>query len=301
MRRKTEEESYNPKLQEAFELYSKVYKLLPKFYTFNYWKGHVEWETSIEFAVNLSYAYKIKFDEEKVKGKTHYYFNAYFVPTEAKETTFFEFLQYFSTLAGNNEEEENSFLTKELKREKKRCTTDRIYISVPDLYLNELMKQKGNFLIIKGYKVRAFHFQRAVGNVRLYSKGDGKLSAPSIAFYTFSKPVKPQPLLYLISALHFYNGLINGKKNYKIELLYPLVSWRFYEMTLNTIVPRESIAQASVLIAKQKPEGYEEIIKILEDPNNPFIEEMFKHAYNEETKAKIEELQSLLSKKVNNQ
>lgn len=264
------------------ELYENLYKALPRVYTFNYWKSHVTFTAGYEVTVNLKYDYVIKYDE--TKENDHEPLKAYFVQTEAKELTFFDFLKKFSTL--NSE----------------KNTEDLVYISVPDVYLNQLMRYKGNFIIINGKDVRTFNFRQALYSIRVYSMGKGELSAPSIPFYIFSKDVPPPDLVYLLSAIHFYNALLlygvteKGIKEGKRRLFYPLVYWRLFESNKQSIVGRDTARRIINLILKENPVEADQIVKELCEPHNEYLEEMIKRRYDETTNEILTELQEQLAK-----
>lgn len=264
------------------ELYDNLYKTLPRVYTFNYWKSHVTFSVGYEVVVNLKYDYVIKY--HSVEENDHEPIKAYFVQTEARELTFFDFLKKFSTL--NSE----------------KNTEDLVYISVPDVYLNQLMRYKGNFIIIKGKDVTAFNFSRAIYSIRAYFMNKGELSAPSIPLYIFSKDVPPSDLVYLLSAIHFYNALElygvteKGIKTGKRRLFYPLVYWRLFETNKQTIVGRDTAGRIINLILNENPAEANQIVKELCNPHNEYLEEMIKRSYDKTTKDNLTELQEQLAK-----
>lgn len=271
-------------------IYEKFYETLPEFYTFNFWKANVTYGGGYDVTVNLRYDYRIKYG---VDNKNKYeLFKAYFINTRAKELTFFEFLDRFSTLHGR--EVRNRKVIKNEAGE-----TILIYVSVPDLYLNELMRFKGNFTAIYGKKVRAFIFVQALNDIRVYSMNNGEISTPSIPFYIFSKPVRPPELLYVLSAIHFYNYyLTRGEVEAKKRLLYPLIYWRMFEVNKNSILGSDTASRIANIIIKENPKGLEEIVKELFNPENEYLKLMISKAYDEETKEMLDKLIEKLEKEM---
>lgn len=258
---------------ELSRLFDSLYEKLPKavnFYTYNI-KANI---TSVrEVYLHTNYSYTIRYSRKNKRSKV-YEFKAYFEKTD--KYSFFDFVDAFSTL---NEREGNLF-----------------YISVPDVYLLETIKHNGSFTVVKGKDVDTFTFHKSYGNIKEYGLKHGETNVPNVNHYIYSIPVKPGFLTYLVSALHYYNAIINGG-NVKVAVLLPLVYWRMFEVNKISIVSLEAVLQSAQLIIKYNPEELNQIIEVLKEPNNEILKLMENKAYNDETKVQIERLREILEKR----
>lgn len=255
---------------ELSNLFDNLYEKLPKavnFYTYNV-KANV---TSVrEVYLHTNYSYTIRYSRKNKRSKT-YEFKAYFVKTD--KYSFFDFVDAFSTL---NERE-----------------GDLYYISIPDVYLLETIKHNGSFTVIKGKEVDSFAFHKSYGSIKEYGLNYGTTNVPNVNHYIYSIPVKPEFLTYLVSALHYYNAIINGG-NPKVAVLLPLIYWRMFEVNKISIVSLKAVLESAHLVIKYNPEELNQIIGILKQPDNEMLKLIESKAYNDETRAQIERLKEIL-------